>query len=56
MFRRRAATATDNIDQPRFGKFTDQSGHVIGTLIITAHLIGQTGIGVTGDIDLRHPR
>ena len=60
MLRRGAATTAENIDQPGFGKFTDNHRHFIGQLIIFAKLIGQTGIRINADIgignagDFRH--
>ena len=50
MFRRRAATPAQYIDQTGLGKLANNRRHLLGKLVIFAKLIGQAGIRVNADI------
>src|SRR5215470_9087310 len=43
---RRTATAADDIDEPVLGPRLHLAGHVVGSLVVLAHGIGQAGIGI----------
>ena len=48
--RRRAAAAADDVDQTVLRPAFEQARHEFGALVILAHLVGKTGIGIDADI------
>src|ERR687895_748716 len=53
MFRCRAAAATDDIEKAALGKFLEQPCHILGGIVITAELIGESGIRMEADVGIR---
>jgi hypothetical protein len=56
MIRRGATTTTDDIEKTAICPLTDSFRHIFGTQVITTHLIRQTGIGVSRNINFRDAR
>ena len=49
VIRRRAAAATDHVDEAGGGELADQFGHRLGALVIEAEFVGQAGVRIGAD-------